>query len=666
MEMKIKSIILWPKDSSKGKREIKFETGKVNVITGQSQTGKSALIPIIDYCLGSKKCAIPVRTIRNAVEWFEILIDLGFTQMLLARREPGDQDQTSDMYMNESITIKEILRPYKTCNTDAVKSRLNELSGLSNLDFEDTDIQTSFKNPPSIRDMSAFEFQPQHIIANPYTLFFKADTFEHQEKLKTIFPLVLGVIDNKVLKLKKELKDLEKILKIKQKELDTKKAAVDAWMANLKAFYAYGKELGLLPGAPDSAMMIGSPLQEYINYLKTIPHDISKLNLPEIEEGNTEHAINWLTELKQEEDEVAHEIEIRRHKLSKMNKLVVAEKNYESALAIQQHRLEGTNWFANKLSKNPFCPFCGSRNELALSDLKELISLSKNIIDSSSQVKNIVPILDKESSNIKKELRDLEDILKNLRIQIGFLEENANRQSISEIYRFVGRLDQALDTISEVQSDSHLAKEVDNLKIEIQNIKSFLNPIGERKRQELAISQISKVIAYYASILQVENPNDLVLIDTTNLTVRIQSDNKRKDFLWEIGSGANWMGYHISTLIALHEYFISLQKNFVPQFLIIDQPSQVYFPEGWPLDPHPRNPEEPLRQLKNDDLNRTRKIFQALSDGIMRTKGKLQIIVIEHADEIAWNGIDNIHLVERWRDGDALIPKDWIIDDSSL
>ena len=40
---------------------------------------------------------------------------------------------------------------------------------------------------PSFRDMAAFNFQPQHIIANPYTLFFKADTTEHREKLKVVF-----------------------------------------------------------------------------------------------------------------------------------------------------------------------------------------------------------------------------------------------------------------------------------------------------------------------------------------------------------------------------------------------------------------------------------------------------------------------------------------------
>ncbi len=496
MELKIEKIILWPKDISKDKREIEFKKDKVNVITGQSQTGKSALIPIVDYCLGSNKCAIPVRIIRNKVEWFEILIDLGFTQMLLARREPGGQDQTSDMYMFESASIEEIHRPYKTCNTDAVKNRLNELSGLSNLDFADTDIQVSFKNPPSIRDMSAFEFQPQHIIANPYTLFFKADTSEHQEKLKTIFPLALGIIDNKTLKLKSELKDLEKILKIKQKELDDKKVASETWMANIKAFYAYSKELGLLPNAPDSIRMEGSTSQEYISYLESIPRYISESNLPEAEEGNTERAVTWLTELKQEEEEIAHKIEIRRIELSKMEQLSMAESYYESALTIQQQRLEGTNWFSNRLSENPVCPFCESKNELALENLKELISLIDEVLISSREVKKITPILDKEMGNLKRELRSLENTLKSKRIQINLLEKNEKRQSSNEIYRFVGRLEQSLNTISDVQSGSDLTKEVNNLRNEIENIKSQLNPMGERRRLELAISEISKNIAW--------------------------------------------------------------------------------------------------------------------------------------------------------------------------
>ena len=53
-------------------RPVKFEPG-VNIITGASGTGKSALIKAIDYCLGSSRCELPAyvrsRSIAVAVKW---------------------------------------------------------------------------------------------------------------------------------------------------------------------------------------------------------------------------------------------------------------------------------------------------------------------------------------------------------------------------------------------------------------------------------------------------------------------------------------------------------------------------------------------------------------------------------------------------------------------
>jgi hypothetical protein len=117
MDIKIKSIILWPRDTSKEVRRIDFLSDKINVITGQSQTGKSALIPIIDYCFGSNKCAIPVGIIRDKTEWFGLIMQTSSNQILLARREPGEQAQTSDMYMEEAQTVRLPKIVKRNCNT---------------------------------------------------------------------------------------------------------------------------------------------------------------------------------------------------------------------------------------------------------------------------------------------------------------------------------------------------------------------------------------------------------------------------------------------------------------------------------------------------------------------------------------------------------------------
>jgi len=90
---------------------------------------------------------------------------------------------------------------------------------------------------------------------------------------------------------------------------------------------------------------------------------------------------------------------------------------------------------------------------------------------------------------------------------------------------------------------------------------------------------MSVLIAHYVSLLDIDRKNDLVELDIENLILKIASANSnRSDYLWDVGSGANWMGYHLSTMFALHEHFLSLPHNFVPSFILIDQPSQVYFP----------------------------------------------------------------------------------------
>ena len=66
--MQIRSILLY---SLNGEiRQLPFTPGAVNIITGRSLTGKSAIIDIIDYCLGRSTFAIPEGVIRDTVAWY--------------------------------------------------------------------------------------------------------------------------------------------------------------------------------------------------------------------------------------------------------------------------------------------------------------------------------------------------------------------------------------------------------------------------------------------------------------------------------------------------------------------------------------------------------------------------------------------------------------------
>ncbi|MGA2713686.1 MAG: hypothetical protein ABSG41_11330 [Bryobacteraceae bacterium] len=130
MYFQLRKLILWSRKEV-AQRIVDFTPGVVNVISGASKTGKSAVIPIIDYCLCSDKCAIPVGVIRESCSWFGIVIDTVEGQKLLARREPGDQQNTGDMLLIEApeVTVPAHIDE-KTTNVDVVKSMLNRLAGF--------------------------------------------------------------------------------------------------------------------------------------------------------------------------------------------------------------------------------------------------------------------------------------------------------------------------------------------------------------------------------------------------------------------------------------------------------------------------------------------------------------------------------------------------------
>src|ERR1700712_5625548 len=69
------------------RRDVDLTPGAMNIITGASGTGKSALIKAIDYCLGSGQCELPAhirrRSVAVGVKWVH-----GDEEMVVGRISP--------------------------------------------------------------------------------------------------------------------------------------------------------------------------------------------------------------------------------------------------------------------------------------------------------------------------------------------------------------------------------------------------------------------------------------------------------------------------------------------------------------------------------------------------------------------------------------------------
>ena len=70
MNCYMKAIALLGKDATK--RVVQLQQG-VNIITGDSKTGKSALVEIIDYCLCATHCSVPKGIITEYTSIYSLL-----------------------------------------------------------------------------------------------------------------------------------------------------------------------------------------------------------------------------------------------------------------------------------------------------------------------------------------------------------------------------------------------------------------------------------------------------------------------------------------------------------------------------------------------------------------------------------------------------------------
>ncbi|BCX48583.1 AYP/GTP-binding protein [Haloferula helveola] len=662
MKLAIIKVILWPKNQTKTPRIIEFATDRINVITGQSASGKSSISWIIDYCLGSNKCSIPVGMIRDLSEWFGLHIQLRNLEMIIARRNPGDRKSTSDLYWEEGVDLMPPEHPEKNARVEDFKNRMNQIARLPTLDFSDADGNPGYASRPSFRDMAAFNFQPQHIVANPFTLFYKADTTEHRETLTHIFPLVLGAVDAGTLADERELRDLERQYARVRREHEKRTRAVDAWSAEVQSFYFQAKEVGLLMGSPEPED--GWRLERYLVELRKVPDNLKELNLPDVPEGATENAVEVLRRTIATDEEHTRRIGDLRRRLAQLDVLADSVGEFRSELAQQEDRLSGTNWLKKKLAEDCQCPVCGNSNARALDELAQLEDLADEVAKLSRSAAVAPSNLDKEKAEIREELRTLESNLRVVRKKRAELEGQTEqivkqRQRVRNVYLFAGRVQEALNNIDAAEDGGDKVRELARLNELISVLKRKLDPGVRKRRLMSALESVSRGIESYAKLLMLEHQDENPTLDAKELTLKFQSKSGRTDYLWEVGSGQNWVGYHIATFLALHEYFLKLANNPVPTFLVIDQPSQVYFPEEWPaLDEAPKGKGE--LQL-SEDIKGVRRIFLALDQMLTNTDNELQIIVTEHAGSLVWESCKNVLLIGNWRDGEDefLIPEEW-------
>lgn len=664
MFFQIRSIVLWPRNSAFGPRRLRFDLGKVNVISGASRTGKSAVIPIIDYCLGSTTCSIPVNTIRKYCEWFGVIVATDQGDKLLARREPGAQRSTDDMFLMEADSISEIPRRItKNTSAEIIKRLLDDLAGLSKLDFTGGEESSGFDGRPSFRDLAAFTFQPQNIVANPDVLFFKTNTYEHREKLRKVFPYVLGAVTPALMSKQFELSRARLELRRKERELKEAREVSARWLADLSAKFTEAQELGLTPKLekpPGRGEMI--ELLEEIVARTDLTIAVSSTTISD--------ALRELNALEGEEREVSRELTTLRHRLEEMNRMRVGVGQYDAAIGLQRGRLQLSNWLVAHTDDSADCPMCGSHTKSARSKLEVLSARLQEVELEAGIDKEVPAAFDRELQRVTTEVGQSTERLRSVQIRkralSGRSKEASERQfAAKKAERFVGNLESALDLHRRLGSDSELTEEVEKLRQTVHDLDVALREQDVEARKRRALNTVNGHAGRLLPFLDVEHPDDPISLETNDLTIKVRGVN-RDDYLSEIGSGSNWLSYHLAMLLALHQFYQSQPNNPVPGFLVLDQPSQVYFPKNVARQSDlKKEREEEEAIMRDEDIDAVRKAFKVMADVVLKSKGKLQLIVLDHAGRDVWGKIPGIVGLPEWRGDVKLVPIKWLNADKT-
>jgi DNA repair ATPase RecN len=339
--------------------------------------------------------------------------------------------------------------------------------------------------------------------------------------------------------------------------------------------------------------------------------------------------VRELNELEAEESKVSLELTSLRRRLVEMNRVRESASNYHEALRIQRDRLSISEWIAQHRVGDESCPLCGGGlvpSDQKLSELQEALA---KIEEEAGQTFEIPAAFDREMQRVQSEVNDMTERLRAIQIlkdalSRGSQEASTRQYQTQKVERFIGNLESSLSLHRRLGDDGELRGEVNHLRERATVLNEELRRENIEARKRRALRIVNANAERLLPMLDTERPNDPISLEIDDLTIKVTGTD-REDYLSEIGSGSNWLSYHLAVILALQQYFISLQHSPVPGFLVMDQPSQVYFPKRLVVREN-ETADDP--QLQDEDIEAVRKAFKVMAHVVESAQGRFQIIVL--------------------------------------
>lgn len=642
--MQVLELVLYGKNGKK--RSLNFNLGKVNIIPGESKAGKSAVGDIIEYCMGGNSCNIAVGVVRDNVEWYGLLLQLESKRIFVARKNPDLGKQTSFLCyyaIGEKIEAPEKVDFVSNTNVDGIEELLSKQIGISeNIHIPEKD---ESRDPLSanIRHSLFYCFQSQDEVSARNSLFHRQNEgLPITNAIRDTLPYFLGAVNEDAISLYTEKRSKERELRILTRQVDESEAISGLGSEKAIALLAEAESVGLLKNTNRADKTSFPALYDE---LKTV-----RLVTEQSPSGSMDRLSTLQTQLKEKEDEL-HDLQ---DSIREAKAYLLDATGFSGEIGHQKMRLESIGLFEKLDFDEGKCPLCSGILNPEPPGVQKLKESIRALDHSINRVEKERPKLRRFIDLQESKINSLRDEISILRAEIdGVYEQIQDAEQIRDLNnrraKVFGRISYWLENVEQADDVSDAKKKIIELRKRIDELDAILSNDSVKDRVSSALSVIQTYMTEWAKELGMEYAGSPYRLDMGRATVIV--DRERPIPLKEMGSGSNWLGSHLIAVFGLHKYFADNSRP-VPGFIFLDQPSQVYFPEGSEDD-------------EDMDVKAVTMIYDFLRERVAEAKGKMQVIVVDHAK------LDNpefkAEIIEDWKNtGQYLVPEEWIKDSTAL
>jgi hypothetical protein len=645
--MKIKSIHIYSHDGQR--RDLQFKVDGLNVITGRSSTGKSALSEIIEYCMGRSTFNVPEGVIRDKVAWFAVIYQFPQEQVLIAKPTPTSGGTSCSIAMQRRgvhLTAPAFDELIVNTDDDTVVVLLSRLLGIPE-NRTDVAIEHSRDSyDANVKHTYYYLFQKQGLVANKDQLFYRQNEAFQPQAIRDTLPILLGVSSNDRYELEAKLRAAQRELKISAKLLEQARDAIDTSEQKGIGLFSEAKTVGIidLVNQQVGANGVIGALRAALQWKPaSIPEDDGH-RISRVEED--------ISQMRKDRREIQSKIDAARQFSKKAS-------GFETEAAEQKDRLASIK----ALPKNPQTgewqwPFCEENLALESPVAKVLLNELATLDAEMSIVAGQRPKLEAYLTEQEGKVQEVVDAIKSKEVELSaaiaaneVIAQMGTRNNAAA--RVVGRISLFMENL--VPNEELASREAEHrrLKFKVDELEKRIGADDSNERLTSILNNISSQVSQYIRTFEAEFSAFPARLDLNHLTIVFDRPDRPVP-MSRTGGGENHLAYHLSALMALH-LFAAKNGRPIPQFLLIDQPTQVYFPSEKVY----QEADGSVQKTEADaDLAAVRRLFVLLLKFTQEDVPGFQLIVTEHAN-LRDQWFQDALVEQPWTKPPALVPQNW-------